>query len=516
MDRFYRSVISSGRSARRGPTRIDVSAHLQGSSGAGVFWGDGLNAVRCPVKWSIDNRQRRKATFSHAVRGQIGSPRTPLALDWGFPHRDRGLRSGLVRDTKPRSRDGAETWYHSGPMPSRVLKQRFVMKTGVVSWLAFLLLPATGCSAKPMAGRGAGGVTSYGGGNSGTGGTAGATATGTLVQGVFKPTGSMAVARYAHTATLLGNGRVLVAGGFLDTGPGNYYAIASAELYDPATAMFAATGSMSVARVYHTATMLGDGRVLLAGGTNDNDLASAELYDPATETFTVIGSMTTARSEHDATILGNGKVLITGGTYDGIHASTSAEVYDAGTGTFTATGSMLVPRYGHTATMLGNGKVLAVGGYDGSSWAASAEIYDAGMGTFAATGSMTTSEWTASATILQNGKVLVICGTRSMVAALYDPSTGTFSATSSPTVANGPSALLLNDGKLLVAGGYDGVNFLPGAELFAPATETFAATGNMSEARNGHSATMLPGGRVLVAGGFNESRRSLASADLYQ
>jgi hypothetical protein len=100
------------------------------------------------------------------------------------------------------SRAGAETWYHSSDA-SRVFKQGAIVKTGVVPWLALLLLPAIGCSGKPMAGTGAGGVTSYGGGNSGTGGTAGATGTATLAQGVFELTGSMAVARQPSRNRLL-------------------------------------------------------------------------------------------------------------------------------------------------------------------------------------------------------------------------------------------------------------------------------------------------------------------------
>ena len=127
--------------------------------------------------------------------------------------------------------------------------------------------------------------------------------------GVWTTTGSMATARWQHTATLLRNGRVLVAGG----GDGHGNSFSSAELYDPATGVWTATGSMATARGGHTATLLPDGRVLVAGGFNF--LSSAELYDPATGMWTATGSMATGRSFPTATLLPNGQVLVAGGDY---------------------------------------------------------------------------------------------------------------------------------------------------------------------------------------------------------
>src|SRR5512140_26592 len=132
--------------------------------------------------------------------------------------------------------------------------------------------------------------------------------------------------------------------------------------------LFTATGSMHAARGHHTATLLPDGRVLIAGGYDEPTtcLAGAELYDPATGSFTVTGSLANARASHTATLLPSGKVLVTGGISFGPAGGppylASAELYDPATGTFAPTGAMATPRSGHTATLLQDGRVLIVGG----------------------------------------------------------------------------------------------------------------------------------------------------------
>jgi N-acetylneuraminic acid mutarotase len=126
----------------------------------------------------------------------------------------------------------------------------------------------------------------------------------------FGNTGSLGTLRAQHTATLLPNGKVLVAGG-IDS---SFNPLASAELYDPATGTWTATGSLVTARYSHTATLLPNGKVLVSGGFNSSvPLASAELYDPASGTWTATGSLSTARRIHTATLLPNGKVLVSGG-----------------------------------------------------------------------------------------------------------------------------------------------------------------------------------------------------------
>ena len=244
----------------------------------------------------------------------------------------------------------------------------------------------------------------------------------------FVPTGSMADARFGHTATLLPDGNVLVAGGAdLMDGIDN---LATAEIYDPLTGKFTRTGSMAQGRANHTATLLPGGRVLIAGGFGGGTLplASAEIYDPATGAFTTTGSMTVPRENHTATLLLSGQVLITGGLDASSRVLASAELYDPGSGTFRAVGSMTSAREFHTATALADGRVLIAGGVgaDQTTALASAEIYDLGTGKFSATGSMTTARYGHTATLLTYGQVIIAGGQGANSLEVYWPDTGQF------------------------------------------------------------------------------------------
>jgi len=142
--------------------------------------------------------------------------------------------------------------------------------------------------------------------------------------GTFVPTGNMTISRAGHTATLLKDGRVLITGG-VNASYGYAGSAGTAELYDPSTGTFAATGNMTTNRALHTATLLSDGRVLISGEyTGDS---SAELYDPATERFTLTGSTADVRGTQASNLLSNGKVLITG--------PPSVELYDPASASFT-------------------------------------------------------------------------------------------------------------------------------------------------------------------------------------
>ena len=144
------------------------------------------------------------------------------------------------------------------------------------------------------------------------------------------------------------------------------------------------TGSLNTARSYHTATLLLDGKVLVVGGANTVALASAELYDPASGTWSFTGSLNTARYGHTATLLLDGKVLVVGGAVNSV-ALASAEIYDPTTGTWAATADLTDARFGHTATLLSTGKVLVAGG-GAERLVGSTEVYDPATGTWSFAG----------------------------------------------------------------------------------------------------------------------------------
>jgi len=329
---------------------------------------------------------------------------------------------------------------------------------------------------------------------------------------VWTATGSMLEARGEPTATVLRDGTVLVAGG-----SGNDdTSLASSELYDPRTGSWTATGSMLEARGFHTATMLPDGRVLVAGGMIcdgycHDELASAELYDPIAGTWTATGNMAVPRGGHTATLLADGTVLVAGGLRDGRELA-SVEIYDPRTGSWAATGSMLEARGWPPATLLPDGTVLVTGGTDGYSggWHRLAELYDPRTRSWAAVKEMNQLWLGETATLLLDGTVLVE-GEASLlvgpsVMEVYDPSTGSWTLVGSMSLDRyGQTATLLPDGTVLVAGGGeegggDG-SFLSSAELYDPRSGSWSATASLAEARKGHTAALLLDGTVLVMGG---------------
>jgi hypothetical protein len=327
----------------------------------------------------------------------------------------------------------------------------------------------------------------------------------------FAPsTPSMNEARATGMATLLPNGKVLIAGGTriipsFVTAP-VIVTLSSTEIYDPVANTFAAsTPSMNQARCCATATSLPNGKVLIAGGQRfDNSagpppvfisstLSSTELYDPQTNTFAAsTPSMNQARCCATATLLPNGKVLIAGGSDNTGNSLSSTDIYDPATDTFAgATPSMNQARSGATATLLPNGRVLIAGGSGTST-----EIYDPARNTFAASTPSMNQGGAGTATLLPNGKVLITHGSTTDI---YDPVTNTFAAsTPSMNHAGTGTATLLPNGKVLIPG-VESVN-VNVTEIYDPVANTFASGPSIPTSVAGVS-TLLPNGKVLIAGG---------------
>ncbi len=339
--------------------------------------------------------------------------------------------------------------------------------------------------------------------------------------GMISLIGSMNKNRAAHTATLLNNGKVLIAGGF----SGDENGMSSTEIFETATKIFSSGSNLSVARASHTATLLPDGKVLIAGGFNGNYLDSAEIYDPKTGKFTAAGKMTMPRSEHIAVLLGNGKVLIAGGVGMGWTFLANAEIYDPATNTFTKTGKMTATRESHTATLLKDGQVLITGGHQGRRSAIeiyrSAEIYNPNNGTFTVAANLTVKRHKHGAVLLNDGRVLIIGGSdeRDSRGAytnveIYNPATKNFTKIGDMNLSRYKlqgTAVLLKNGKVLIAGGANQ------AEIFNPATNNFEfATGKFETTKLFSTATLLADGQVLIVGGYDNQNAVNSRAWIYK
>jgi len=353
----------------------------------------------------------------------------------------------------------------------------------------------------------------------------------TTLSFAWTPTGSMHTARASHTATALPNGLVLVAGGTGDS----IGALASSELYNPASGSWSATAEMNDARVSARAVLLPNGSVLTMGGCIVSDCLgqttrSAEIYNPSTGKWTLTGSMRTARAEFVAVLLPNGRVLVAGGctSYDAngcLAVTTAAELYNPSTGAWSSTGALRAGRMSMTATVLTTGKVLIAGGQTAASDAlSSSELYNPATGTFSLTGRLITPRSGHTATLLRNGLVLMaggenVSGVSISKAELYNSTTGLYAATGNmPSTRQEHVAVLLPTGSVLVVGG-NNVNLttttpLASCATYNPATGTWTVASSMKTARADHTATLLHNGHVLAAGGDNNSGE-LSSAELF-
>jgi WD40 repeat protein len=327
--------------------------------------------------------------------------------------------------------------------------------------------------------------------------------------GTFQTGAPLTASRIGATATLLPDGRVLIAGGV-----SNGHSVASAEIFNPRTGASTATGSMVEARAWHSASLLSNGKVLMAGGTGDR---LCEVYNPATGKFTKTGSLGYAPRYQAAVSLGDGRALIAGGI-NGAQYTSRAEVYNPATGHFVRVRSLKVDMQHATATLLQNGQVLIAGGDQADkkhpNVLAAAELFNPVKGTFVTTGSMLQGRSHFAAVLLQNGKVLAIGGVNPAgyagllsTAELYDPYTGRWSATGAMSIGRSDfTATLMADGRVLVAGGGDN-----STEIYDPTSATFQMGPYMMEARVSQTATMLQDARILMAGGNGDT-----ASEMYQ
>jgi Kelch motif protein/galactose oxidase-like protein len=325
-------------------------------------------------------------------------------------------------------------------------------------------------------------------------------------------------ARAAHTATLLADGRVLLAGGCVDDGCSTAGADPSSELYVPGRG-FVAGPAMRQPRDGHTATMLADGRVLLVGGwpgENRPVLAAAEVFDPGTNVFTESGSLGTPRGGHVAARLPDGRVLIAGGWVGSRAYTDSVELFDPATNTFTAGPPLPEGRHAAEAIALRDGRILLTGGADGPEHGlASAFVYRPDLNRWRAVGPMGTPRFKHAMAMLPDGRVLVLGGTTDDTHLLastevFDPATDTFAPGPAMDVERYKitESVAATGTGLLVAGGTQLETYDARTARFRP------VPGSQQRWRSFATATALADGSVLIVGGYDDRIRPYADATL--
>jgi hypothetical protein len=372
------------------------------------------------------------------------------------------------------------------------------------------------------------------GGNDGAAGDAGNGATdaspdggcGGGGPGTFSCTGSLAAARIAPGGALLANGKVLIAGGW-NAASGT---LSTAEIYDPATETFTATGGMARGHLWAGWTMpwpvLPGGQVLVAGGLDATGalLTYAELYDPTTGMFGSTGPLGTAVISFDpVTLPGGGGVLFIGG-YSAVTGAlptpgwmytagtAQAQRYDLDAAAFADAGTLAEQRLFGCNVLLPTGKVLAIGGWTGEAPTAEANVeqYDPATGQWTTVGTLGLGATCGSAAfVLPSGKVLVDG------AFLFDPDELTTVATTNSLPLTSPTFVQFANGNVLAFGGTVNGTASPTALVYAAATGLWTAVGDLHQARTASRGFVLPSGEVLVVGGSDTGGPALASAELY-
>jgi hypothetical protein len=362
----------------------------------------------------------------------------------------------------------------------------------------------------------------------------------------FRSIGNLATPRFQHTATLLLDGRVLIAGGTSSRGEH----LASTEFWDPSTEAFTAGPPLGLGRFGHTATRLDDGRVLIVGGVvagdpNEIGTREIELWDPATGLFRAAGLTTDPHTGGLTTVrLADGRVMIIGGldcrpateparldTRPPCRgAQPAAEIWDPVTESVTPTGSPAEDHDWAAATLLADGRVFLLGG--GKLPTIGSEVWDPATGGWSPGGAPAQPRLgSQSMTLLPDGRVLVVGGNTGSLngdpfppplrsAEIWDPVTESFSPTGPLEVGRERHrAILLADGRVLILGGVGkrAAAFtdtsIAEAEIWDPASGSFSSAGADAVGRALQTATLLPDGRVLITGGFTRVERGEVAAD---
>lgn len=282
--------------------------------------------------------------------------------------------------------------------------------------------------------------------------------------GVVTTIGSLQKARYHHTETLLPNGHILITGGYhVDAGN---QALSEIEEVDLATGSSNVVANLKFARAGHTAVLLSDGRILIAGGANGQPLNTAELYDYKKKRILRTLTMKESRSNFDAITLPSGKVILIGG-----HGSNmkSIELFNPKKNTFSNAGFLHFGRFIHKSILLDNGKILITGGFNLKETMSEVELYDISTQKSTVLQPMSSRRDGHSLIKTPNGKIIVLGGADlgglSSATQVFDPSTNKFSAGSSIDYpVEGHTANLLHSGKILIYGG----NFVVPWYLFDP------------------------------------------------
>ncbi len=331
----------------------------------------------------------------------------------------------------------------------------------------------------------------------------------------------MPQARAAHSATLLHDGRVLLAGGCHATGCEEGIS-GDALLFDPESRTFSKTGHLVQPRAGHRAIRLRNGAVLLIGGWTPRGASKlVEMYDPANGRFSRQGELLQARDGFSATALDDGTILVTGGYTGDMQRLASAEIYDPRSGRSRATGSLSTPRMAHTATRLADGRVLVAGGSSARGHVlASLELFDPATGRFQDAGHLHQARHKHAAVRL--GDAVLIIGGAGVTESAEQFRDSERWRPGMPGTVPGPvmrdgrykivdAVVRLRDGSVLVAGSgvtpelldRDGKHFTP-------------IPGALDEELAFTTATALRDGQVLIAGGYAPGIHPSRSAWLYQ